>query len=110
MGKNFNYPARDGDKQYTSTYRTPCRKEKQCQEALRLLEDMESMNLPPRSFSVYSPIIDFHGFNLSLCKVYLMKHVWQKTLRRIIADTGKHSIDTLVLKEGVSHFLYGNYV
>merc|ERR1712146_613455 len=85
-----------------------CEKGEQWQEALRLLDEMESKKLLPREITVAS-IIDFHGFCLSICKIYLRKYVGLKIIRKIIVGKGKHSVDCPVLKQGLLDFLGKNY-
>merc|ERR1712137_1450706 len=85
-----------------------CEKGERWQEGLTLLDEMESKNLLPRAISLH-PIIDFHGFTLSLCKVYLRKYLEKKVIRKVIVGKGKHSIEYPVLKEGLLHFLEDNY-
>jgi pentatricopeptide repeat protein len=85
-----------------------CEKGGQWQLALTLLQEMELSFLLPNDISLQS-IIDFHGFILPVCKVYLMKYIEKKVIRQVIVGKGIHSTDGPILKEGILEFLRQNY-
>ena len=85
-----------------------CEKGGEVQQGLNLLDELESKSLLPRNITV-QPIIDFHNFSLSLCKLYLRKYIGERIIRKIIVGKGKHSDNGPVLKKGVLQFLIENY-
>jgi len=85
-----------------------CEKGGQWQQALGLLQEMELAFLLPNDISLQS-IIDFHGFILPVCKVYLMKYLEKKVIQKVIVGKGIHSTDGPILKEGILEFLRQNY-
>jgi DNA-nicking Smr family endonuclease len=69
---------------------------------------MELSFLLPNDISLQSTI-DFHGFNLPVCKIYLMKYLEKKVIQKVIVGKGIHSTDDPILKEGILEFLRQNY-
>merc|ERR1712070_390335 len=85
-----------------------CEKGSEWQKALTLLREMELSFLLPNDILLQS-IIDFHGFILPVCKVYLMKYLEKKVIQKVIVGKGIHSTDGPILKEGILEFLRQNY-
>ena len=69
---------------------------------------MELSFLLPNDISL-QPIIDFHGFTLPVCKIYLMKYIEEKVILQVIVGKGIHSTDGPILKKRKLAFLRQNY-
>ena len=89
---------------YSATI-SACEKGGQCKTAMDLLSDMELLDLLPNQAELQRSTIDFHGFTFPVAKLYLLKHLEEKMIRRIVVGKGHHSCNGPVLKREIMKLL-----